>query len=123
MEDNEYSIPVFKTKNGTFQIDIDEIEYRDNSRTFFSKEEERIIRRMIQDATQAFNNLDQNEKRGIEEFEKTPFYRKVMGQYESGNFLAIWRLLTRLLGLSEDEAIKRYCIKQSEIGEQEGQEI
>ena len=115
----EYSIPVTRTKEGLV-LDKFTVEHRDHTRAGFSTEERAIIYEMMKDATRRFNDL--KNKRGYKFFTETPSYKSIQQHLRSGFFLGFWNDYTQLFGISDEEAIKRYCMKQPEIDEQGNKE-
>ena len=61
-------------------------------------------------------------KNGYKSFTSTPYYRRISEHINCGCFLGVWKDYTQLFGISEKEAIKRYCMRQPEIDEQGNKE-
>ena len=61
-------------------------------------------------------------KGGYRSFTSTPYYRRIRDNIRCGYFLGVWYDYIQLFGISDDEAIKRYCMRQPEIDEQGNKE-
>ena len=115
----KYSIPVFETEEGPI-LDTYTLMERDSSRTSFLPEEIAIIKKMNEDAQKCFEALE--DKGGYRSFISTPYYRRIRDNIRCGSFLDVWHDYIQLFGISNDEAIKRYCVRQPEIDEQGNKE-